>query len=193
MTLDVRPLIGAALEAALPDLAALRIEVFRDFPYLYEGSPEYERRYLRSYQETARAVLVAAYDGARVIGAATGMPLSDHGDASQLHGSVGDIASVFYCAESVLLPEYRGQGVGHAFFDHRETHARSLGFSKIAFCAVTRPEDHPMRPTNYRSHDRFWTKRGYAPLPNKEAVFSWRDVGDESESRKTLKLWMRTL
>ena len=34
--LDV--LTGAAIEPALPDIARLRIAVFRDFPYLYDGS-----------------------------------------------------------------------------------------------------------------------------------------------------------
>ncbi|APG48483.1 GNAT family N-acetyltransferase [Phaeobacter porticola] len=193
MMLEARSLTGAALETALPDLAALRIEVFRAFPYLYEGDAEYEQQYLRAYRDTADAILVAAYDGDKIIGAATGMPLVDHGDASQLHGFAGDMGAVFYCAESVLLPEYRGQGLGHAFFDHRETHAQSLGFAKSAFCAVIRPDTHPLRPADYRSHDVFWTKRGYAPMPDVEAEFSWRDVGDERESRKKLRFWMRDL
>ena len=38
-----------------------------------------------------------------------------------------EVARLFYFGESVLLPEYRGQGVGHAFFDHREAQARGVG------------------------------------------------------------------
>jgi len=38
-----------------------------------------------------------------------------------------DPAGVFYLSESVLLPAWRGQGVGHAFFDAREAHARQRG------------------------------------------------------------------
>ena len=34
---------GAALEHYVPELARLRIEVFRDFPYLYDGDYDYEK------------------------------------------------------------------------------------------------------------------------------------------------------
>ena len=43
--IDVRALAGADLEAALDGVADLRITVFRDWPYLYDGSREYEREY----------------------------------------------------------------------------------------------------------------------------------------------------
>ena len=44
---------------ALPDdVAALRIAVFRDWPYLYDGTVEYERSYLESYRNSPAAVLV---------------------------------------------------------------------------------------------------------------------------------------
>ncbi len=193
MTVTVEALSGAALEAALPDLARLRIEVFRAFPYLYDGSADYEQSYLRTYGATAGAVLVAARDQGRIVGAATGMPLVDHGDASQLHGAALPVEDIFYCAESVLLPEYRGRGVGHAFFDHREAYARRLGFEKSAFCAVVRPDDHPLRPADYRSHDVFWTKRGYRVVPGVTARFSWTDIAETEETTKELRFWLRDL
>jgi len=34
---------GPALLPYIPELARLRIEVFRDFPYLYDGSLDYEK------------------------------------------------------------------------------------------------------------------------------------------------------
>jgi hypothetical protein len=43
----VRALTGPELEAALDGVASLRIAVFRDWPYLYDGSLDYEREYLR--------------------------------------------------------------------------------------------------------------------------------------------------
>ncbi|MFN6978503.1 MAG: GNAT family N-acetyltransferase, partial [Gemmobacter sp.] len=63
MTLDVRILTGAALDAAIDDVARLRIEVFRDFPYLYDGDMDYERGYAASYRDSAGAILVGAFDG----------------------------------------------------------------------------------------------------------------------------------
>ena len=35
---------------------------------------------------------------------------------------------------SVLLPQYRGIGLGHRFIDLREDHARAMGRSHVAFC-----------------------------------------------------------
>lgn len=194
MSLEVRPLTGAALDAALDDLARLRIAVFRDFPYLYDGDPEYERRYLATYRDSPGAVLVGAFDGTRLVGAATGTPLEDHAEFAKAFAGTGLAPeSLFYCAESVLLPEYRGRGVGHAFFDRREAHARALGRSHCAFCAVIRPAGHPLRPAGYAPLDPFWRKRGYAPLPGVVAEFSWRDVGEDAETTKPLQFWIRRL
>lgn len=191
----VEALTGAALDAALDAVARLRITVFADFPYLYDGDLAYERRYLESYRQSPRAVLVGAFDGECLVGAATGTPLADHADdfAQPFAGSGLDLDKVFYCAESVLLPQWRGRGIGHRFFDLREDHARAHGFSHSAFCAVIRPQDHPRRPADYRPLDAFWHKRGYAPLPGAIAHFSWKDVGEADETRKPLQFWIRKL
>ena len=195
MVVETRVLRGEALEAALEDVARLRIEVFRAFPYLYDGDLGYERDYLQSYRDSEGAVLVGAFDGARLIGAATGTPLADHAEdfAVALEGTGIALEDVFYCAESVLLPGYRGQGVGHAFFDLREAHARALGFAKCAFCGVVRPEDHPLRPADHAPLDPFWRKRGYAPLPGVVARFSWKDVDEDCATEKPLQFWMREI
>lgn len=193
--MEVRPLTGAALDAALDDVARLRISVFRDWPYIYDGSLEYERNYLESYRNSASALVVGAFDGARLVGAATGTPLEDHADdfaAPFAHTGLA-LASVFYCAESVLLPEYRGRGLGHAFFDAREAHARALGRTFSAFCSVIRPADHPLKPASYRPLDAFWRKRGYAPMPGVVARFNWTDLGDDHPTEKPLQFWGRSL
>lgn len=193
MTIVIDVLSGAALDAALPDLARLRITVFRAFPYLYDGSEAYEQSYLKAYRDNPRAILVAARQGDRIVGAATGMPLADHDDARQIDGAALTISDVFYCAESVLLPEFRGQGIGHAFFDQRETFATDLGFKTAAFCSVIRSTDHPLRPDGYRPLDAFWRKRGYAPVAGSRTQFSWTDVGDQNQSVKDMQYWSRNL
>lgn len=194
MSIATRVLTGEALEAALDDVARLRIAVFRAWPYLYDGDLDYERNYLTAYQSSG-SVVVAALDGTRIIGASTGAPMTDHADdfAAAFKDRPEPLADIFYCAESVLLPEYRGHGLGHAFFDAREAHARALGARYCAFCSVVRPADHPARPADYRPLDGFWRKRGYAPLPGVTARFSWKDVGDSDQTEKPLQFWMRQL
>lgn len=80
MTLRVAPLTGAPLVAALDDVAGLRIEVFRDWPYLYDGDLDYERAYLQTYRVSEHALVVGAYDGEKLVGACTGSPLADHAE-----------------------------------------------------------------------------------------------------------------
>jgi GNAT superfamily N-acetyltransferase len=192
---EVRALRGPELEANLDGVARLRIAVFRDWPYLYDGTLEYERDYLQTYRDNPGALLVGAFDAGILVGASTSTRMEDHAEtfAAPFRNFDVPMTSILYGAESVLLPAYRGQGIGHRFFDLREDHARALGRSHIAFCSVVRPDSHPMRPETYRTNDAFWMGRGYAPLPGMMAEFAWKDVGDVRDSVKPLQFWMRKL
>ncbi len=195
MKVTVAPLDPAQIRAHLPDLAALRIAVFRDWPYLYDGSVDYEERYLAPYADSAAALVVGAWDGVRLVGAATATPMEDHAAAFAAPLAAAGIApgDVYYFGESVLLAAYRGQGIGHAFFDAREAKARALGRRFACFCAVIRSEDHPLRPDDDRTLDGFWSRRSYAPLHGVEARFAWRDIGDAAETDKPMRVWLRDL
>lgn len=193
--IQVRDLPWPEVAARLDEIAALRITVFRDWPYLYDGDMAYERAYLRPLLDSPLAVVVGAFQGARLVGAATGAPLVDHaGDLAQaLDGAGLNLSDIYYCAESVLLSDFRGQGVGHRFFDSRERFARRSGFPKIAFCSVQRPGNHPARPPAYRPLDPFWRGRGYAPVPGALARLAWRDLGQTTETDKPMQLWLKDL
>lgn len=75
MSIAVTSLAGADIGPVLADLARLRIEVFRAFPYLYDGNLESETKYLREYAKAADAVLVVATHSSRIVGAATAAPM----------------------------------------------------------------------------------------------------------------------
>ena len=187
-------LAGDTLTHVLPALAELRIAVFREWPYLYEGDADYERRYLTGFGSAPGAVVVGAFDGARMVGAATACPL-EHADPAFRAPFVEAgyaLADWFYFAESVLRPDYRGRGIGVAFFERREAEARRQGFRRCTFCAVERGADDPRRPVGHVPLDEFWRRRGYAPLELR-ARFAWRDVGEKGETHKSMAFWSRTL
>lgn len=193
--ITVQPLTGDALRAAIPDLARLRCEVFAQWPYLYEGDPSYESDYLRDFAVAPGAVLIAAKDGERIVGIATASPMSGQkADYQAKFTEQGiDVSTLYYFGESVLLSEYRGQGIGHAFFDQREEQARLHGAKAATFCGVIRPDDHPARPADFSPLDPFWRKRGYAMIPGLISTFSWKDIGDAEQTEKPMQYWMRSL
>lgn len=195
-SITIETLGGAALAPFLGDLARLRITVFRDFPYLYDGDEGYERRYLETYVKTPNAAVILARAGGRVIGAATCLPLAAETENVQapFRARGLDPARFFYFGESVLERGYRGQGIGVAFFAAREAHARRVSDADFAtFCAVQRPPDHPARPPGYQPLDMFWRHRGFVPRPDLACTMRWRDLGAAAETPHQLGFWMKSL
>ncbi|GGG38799.1 GNAT family acetyltransferase [Caldovatus sediminis] len=188
---------GAALAPWLDQVARLRIAVFREWPYLYEGDEAYERRYLATYAESPGAALVVAIaPGERVVGAATCQPMTEAAAPVReaIAGRGLDPRRFCYFGESVLLPEWRGRGAGVRFFQEREAHARgTLGLDYAAFCAVRRDPDDPRRPADYVPLDGFWRRRGYTPYPDLRCVFSWREIGQAEETPHELSFWIKPL
>lgn len=195
MSLRVETRDGEALWSALGPLAELRIRVFREFPYLYEGSLAYEEGYLEHYARSPRSRVVLVWDGDRVVGASTVIPLADaQADVQEPFTRAGiDLSGIDYFGESVLLREYRGRGFGVRFFELREAHALEHGLGVCAFCAVERPADHPLRPKDYVPNDAFWAKRGYEKVPELRTTLSWLDLGEKEQTAKPMTFWLKRL
>lgn len=195
MAVEIKSFSGADVSPFHDDLARLRMTVFREFPYLYEGDAAYECSYLATYSKSEGSVFVLAIDDGSIVGAATGMPMAAETEEvkAPFLASGRDPADYFYFGESVLLAQYRGQGIGLSFFEQREAQARRLGFQHAAFCAVERPLDHPRRPAGYVPLDAFWAKRGYVSHPELSTTFTWRDLDEQHESAKPMSFWIRTL
>ena len=193
--ITIETLSGGALLPCLDDVARLRIAVFRDWPYLYDGDVGYEREYLAAYAQSPNSVVVLARAGDKVVGASTGIPLAEDSAEFQapfLERGI-EVAKVFYCGESVLLPAYRRRGIGHAFFDAREAHARALGgFEWTAFAAVDREDDDVRKPSGHRGNEAFWGKRGYVRQPGMTMRLHWNEL-DHGEVGHPLTFWLRPL
>jgi GNAT superfamily N-acetyltransferase len=196
MSLTLQRLTGPAITPHLTDLARLRITVFREWPYLYDGDMAYEAHYLETYSRSPESLFVLALDGDLVVGASTGVPMAHETDAFKgpFLAQGYDPERIFYFGESVLLPRYRGQGIGVRFFDEREGYARALGrFSHAAFCAVERPADHPLRPADYLPLDAFWGRRGYRKQPQLATTFNWKDLDQPESTAKPMTFWIKAL
>lgn len=149
---------GEALLAMLPALSRRRIAVFAGWPYLYAGDEATEQRYLTGFARSRDAAAVVAFEAGEAVGAATCQPLAQAAEPVRASFAGEDLARWCYFGESVLLAPFRGRGIGHAFFDAREAHARGLGCTGAAFCAVERDAADPRRPHGARDLAPFWTR-----------------------------------
>ncbi len=192
-----RELRGAEIAARIEALGHLRIAVFREYPYLYDGDLEYERRYLADYAGCPRALVVLLELEGRAVGATTCLPLAEADPAfrAPFEAAGRDPAEVLYLGESLVLPPHRGGGAGAEFFARREAHGRALGapIREAAFCAVDRPPDHPARPRDYRSPESLWRRHGYRPQPELRCQIAWREIGEIDETPKSLTFWTKPL
>lgn len=186
---------GSEISGVLEELGELRIAVFRDFPYLYEGSLAYEKEYLQTYISSPDAFLFTVWDAGKMVGATTCIPLTDETEEVREPFEVAGVTlpNVFYFGESILLSAYRGQGLGKRFFEEREKHARSFGtFTDVYFCAVERPEHHPLRPETYQALDPFWKSQGFLPTPL-YSYFEWKDLDETEASPKKMNYWFKKI
>ncbi len=192
--ITLETLAGTAVTAVVPELARLRVEIFRDWPYLYRGDLDYERGYLAKYADLPDATIVVARVRGRIVGASTALPLARAEPAMQqpFIAAGHALTDWYYFGESVLEPAYRGRGVGVSFFTARESRAAVLGYRKTTFCAVERPERHRLRPRGYVPLDAFWTKRGYTRRPELMSRFNWQDIDQNAETPHKMIFWTRT-
>lgn len=193
LPIEIKQVSGKEIENYIDDLAQLRIKVFYEWPYLYEGDIEYEKKYLSTYRDNSDSFIAIALHQDKVIGAATAVRLSSADEAFRkpMEKAGHALSQWVYFGESVLMHEYRGHGIGHRFFDARENWAKSLNAKGCCFCAVIRPDNHPLRPAHARDLKPFWRGRGYSPVPNINVQYSWLDREQESEDTKSMQVWIK--
>ncbi len=181
----------------LEPIAKLRIKVFAEWPYIYEGDLDYEKHYLETYFKTKNSFITLAFsEQGLIVGATTAvwLPNADPSFQKPFLDAKYDLETICYYGESVLLSKWRGQGVGKEFMFRREKFAKTFPtVIHCAFCAVMRPNSHPLYDKSYKSLDGFWHKIGFSPVQGMVAHYSWKDIGDQNETEKPLQFWMKKL
>ncbi|MFW5760928.1 MAG: GNAT family N-acetyltransferase [Cyclobacteriaceae bacterium] len=195
-SIEISKIKGDAIKNHLQALAELRIQVFKDFPYLYKGSTEYEIEYLKPYLKSPDAAFFIVKDKNRTVGASTCVPLLQEDKVFQkpFKDNNFEINAIMYFGESVLLPAYRGLGIGKEFFRLRESYANQFKHIRYCtFCAVERPSDHPLKPENYRMLNAFWLSMGYHQHPELFTYLSWQDIDQTNTSDKKMIFWLKQI
>lgn len=187
---------GKKVKTLIPQIAKLRIEVFREYPFLYVGNYEYEMRYLQKFLIMKNAIVVAAFDKENLVGLATGFPFIYETENLKevLLLSQRDPADYFCFGESVLKKPYRGLGIGKQFMEIREAHVRKLGrYKYICFYTSAKPADDPKRPPDYRSPIPLWEKQGFVEHKELIGSISYQEIEGEEETPKPMVFWIKNL
>lgn len=193
--LSISLLSGAPVLGILEDLAALRLTIFREFPYLYDGLLADELKYLEHYATTPDALVATVSDAGRVVGAATGIPLAAEGPelVDPVSGAGHRVDEIYYVGELLFYQEYRSRGLGLTLLQRVEDEVRSLRKYRYLACAtVQRPADHPDRPAQYLPIERFLGKTGFTTMGDLVTGFTWRDI-DGTECYHPMKYWIKNI
>ncbi len=193
-TFDFKIYRGKEIAEIINQLAQLRIEVFKEYPYLYDGTIAYEEDYLSRYLNIKDSFVLMLFDNQNAIGATTAAPLEDEREDFRLpfEKSGLDVSKIFYFGESVLLPKYRGMKLYRNFMQERENAARAHGTKLCAFFSVKRPDNHVLKPKNYQDLTPIWNYYGFIEHPEIEAWYSWKDINKKEATRKPFSAWIKT-
>jgi|SRR3990167_595489 len=193
--LKILCLKGQDILPFIPELAKLRIEIFKSYPYLYEGDLTYEYHYLNTYVKCSESILVIVFDHEHVVGASSAIPLEFETIEFQkpfLENNI-DIKDVFYFGESILKAKYRGRGIYRHFFTEREAAAKEYGSKLVAFAAIERSANDTKKPKDYVSLDAVWRHFGYEKYPKLCMYYEWKEIGDTLQTPKPLVFWLKKL
>ncbi|MBC86904.1 MAG: GNAT family N-acetyltransferase [Bdellovibrionaceae bacterium] len=196
--LKIETLHGKELTPHFESLSDIRLQVFKEWPYLYEGSKEYERKYLDVYFNCERSLCLLIKDQTdKIVGISTAIPLTEEHDdlKNPLVREGYDVDRLFYFAETCLLPSARGKGIYRKIFELRESHAKSYGddYTRVCFCGVHRSDSHPLRPEDFQPLDPIWQNYGFQKVPGLNMNFTWKDVDQKKETAKSLAVWMKNI
>jgi GNAT superfamily N-acetyltransferase len=194
--IHVRSFTGAGLKPYLHSVAKLRTEVFREYPYFEEPDLDRETKYLRRLSSCKESIGVLIFDNTTLVGASLGHPLAI--EEASLHRPFKEqnleIESYFFFGDSSLLKAYRGRGIGHHFFDARESHvAHYKKFKHICFCVPDCLELDPQRPKDFIPLHDFWRKRGYTQHTEMKCTPYWKGVGEAHSTEKQMNFWIKEI
>lgn len=167
----VEELHGQQITNVADQLAALRMPTFQQYPYYHVSDLPHEQEYFAEFAQNPAAVVAVAYEGEKLIGFSTGIPLLSDTPLfkaiadkfKQAFGIVGlDASEFYYYGDVILIPEYRGKGIASLLYQVREKQAKNHGFNNMCFLTVE----------NYKVLAPMWQHLGFQKT-NITINFSW--------------------
>lgn len=172
----------------------MRIAIFKEFPYLYEGNIESEKEYLDVFFNSQKSLILLVFDGDKVVGCSSVVPLDEESDTIQkpfLDRNI-DPKDYLYIGEAMIKKPYRNLGIlGKFFVPAYNNHAKIHGFKHLVFITVNRAHSHPQRPSDYRNLEPIWQHFGYKLMPGMFVKASWLQSDTLKEEENELGVWIK--
>lgn len=186
---------GDDVKSVIPAVAELRLTIFREYPYLYDGTLSDELEYLKRYATVKGGMVVCAMYEGRVVGAVTGIPLDAEDEAflTPLRTAGEDVAGCYYVGEALLFPPWRDSGLGSRLLDTLVCEVESWGcYNRLVCATICRDPSDPRKPEAFIPIDGFCQRHGFILHPDLVASVSWREEGG-GVCPHDLVFWMRSL
>lgn len=164
--LNIEVHVGKHFLSYVDFLSQLRIDTFKEYPYLYEGNLEIESKHIRDFISDEKSMVVVAKVSNEIAGICTGTPLSNNSEiisklkkASQKKAL--ELDGYYYCAELIVLPKFRGIGLTRKLLEIQDKKIAEWGFKSTCLLTIVRDTHHPLKPIEYKPTDEIWEKMGF--------------------------------
>lgn len=178
------------------DIARIRLTLFKEYPYLYDGTLEIEQDYLENvYFKSPRATIILVFDEQEVVGFSSSIPLTEEMDEVKLPfiNQGVHLDEYLYIGEVMLNPAYRSKGILKKFAEIHESKARELCCKYMLFATVDRDENHTYKPADYKNIEPICKHFGFKKVPNLIMTCSWMRIDTQKNEDNILHFWQKSL
>ncbi|MGE0009567.1 MAG: GNAT family N-acetyltransferase [Candidatus Babeliales bacterium] len=196
----IRLVTGKECNALTLFVAQCRVDLFKGYPYLYEGTVEEGVHSMSAFMEYPHAALAVAYYNNEPVAYITGNSL-----VAEMERYFKDYLQVFknysidpqdhyYLPDVIVTPAHRGRGLIKHMLEVIEAYACKLGYA-YATLATESHATHPLKPAEYRELDPLWSKHGFTKT-NLMLSFSWETEQPDGSSKMQdheLSYWLKKL
>lgn len=158
-------------EQEITQLAHMRATYFKEYPYLYDGSLDYEENYLGEYKEKAiDGYLVQAFheknSEKKLVGILTGCGFCSDIEIVRDGAKLFEEKNIstqdrYYLGEAIIIPEYQHKKIlPRMLYKLGQKVIQLQKYTSLCFLTVIREENDARKPEGYKSTDQLWGKLG---------------------------------
>jgi hypothetical protein len=180
---------GLSVSPYIKDIAKLRIETLKDFPYLYKGDLKKEIEYLeKTYLSSNDSWFLLYLSSSGVAGGVGITPLDMLPDEIKEPFIINGInmSDYVYIGEAMLLKDFRDRGLFRNMLSFAEKQSKFAGKKYVTFSYVEREKTNNQ---NCRSGDSLWEKFGYFRVINGYIEQKWMRSDSKKIEANRLYLW----